>query len=327
MDRAVACMCARLCPPPLGGRAVGMPAPASGHAIGIDVGGTKIAIGLVSLADGAVLANRRIPTNAADTPEMTLARTVDLAREVAAEAQAAGIGIAALGIGLPELVSIDGEIASGQTLTWSSTMIRAALGSIAPVTVVSDVQAAALAEARFGAGRDSACFVYLSVGTGVSHTLVLGGEPYRGGHGHALLFGCSQLRFTCGTCGSEHTSVLEQRVAGPALARRLCEAGIEVTGGEEALRAASDGNPIAVAIVAAAGEELGTAAGHLLNVLDPLLVVVGGGLGCGVSGPYWDSFVHAARTVAWTSSLAGIPFVRAGLGPSAGMIGAALAAR
>jgi glucokinase len=187
------------------------------------------------------------------------------------------------------------------------------------------VRAAALGEAMYGAGRGYECFVYITVGTGISYSLVLGGQPYGGAHGNALLLANGPMSHTCPRCGERSAMVLEDYASGPAIARRYAAmAGRDSVTGEDVIRAANAGDPIAIDVAATAGTALGVAVGFLVNVLDPQAVVVGGGLGsCG--GHYWQSFVESTRAHLWAETARAVPIVMAELGPDAGIVGAAAA--
>ena len=127
-------------------------------ALGIDVGGTKIAGGIVDLATGAVTARRQVPTDYARGGAAILADTVALARDLQDEARRLGLSVAALGLGVAELVDRQGRVFSDHRIRWSGFDVAGALGAVLPTTVSADVRAAALAEARFGAGRGVADF-------------------------------------------------------------------------------------------------------------------------------------------------------------------------
>jgi glucokinase len=292
-------------------------------AIGVDVGGTKIAAGLLDAATGEGIARRIVPTR----PERGGAATLDDAVALVEELAAASPGpIAAVGIGVPELVDPRGRIASAQTLDWHDLPVVERLGQIAPATVEADVRAAALAEARLGAGRPFADFAYISIGTGVSSTLVIAGRPYAGARGGALVLATGPLTAPCPRCGELISFVLEDYASGRALAARFAAArGEPVAGAEGVLAAAAAGDATARAIVQSAAETLGGAIGWLVNVADPAAVVVGGGLGS-AAGLYWDRLIDAVRRHIWSDAARSLPLLQAQLGSDAGWIGAALAA-
>jgi glucokinase len=263
-------------------------------AVGLDVGATKIAAALVDVAHGRVEAALRRPTEAARGGDAVLADCVALARELAA-----GRAVAAVGLGVCELVDPAGRVHSAETVDWRDTDLAAALGAVAPARVESDVRAAALAEARHGAGRTAADFLYVSVGSGISHCLVADGTPRAGARGSAMNTGAP---------------LVERWSGGLALARR--------TGRATAQEALAD--PEADATVRDAAERLGAVLAVLVNALDPGALVIGGGLG--LDDRYRAGVVEAMRPAIYDDAVRDLPVHAAALGADAGAIGAALAA-
>jgi glucokinase len=191
--------------------------------------------------------------------------------------------------------------------------------------VEADVRAAALAEALFGAGRASRCFLYVTVGTGISSSLVVDGKPFTGAHGAAGTMASGPLSFTCPGCGRQDRRSLEEIASGPALVARYNALGGAAERGEDLLAAEKRGEAAASEVLRSGGQAMGMGIGWLVNVLDPERVVVGGGLGLG-GGTYWDAFVASARLHIWSDDQRGVPILPAATGPDAGVIGAAAAA-
>jgi glucokinase len=237
-----------------------------------------------------------------------------------------GERLAGIGIGVPELVDLQGRITSGQTIDWRGISLSDRLAGVGAVYIDADVRAAALAEARFGAGRPYQLFAYVTVGTGISSTLVQDGRPYAGARGNALVLASGPLSAVCPQCGDRISTVLEDVASGPALARRYDQvrAGQAVRC-EDVLEAARLGDARAVHIVQEAGEALGSSVGFLVNILDPEAIVIGGGLGL-AGGLYWDSFVDSVRRHIWAEAARSLPVVPAKLGMDAGLIGSAATA-
>jgi glucokinase len=293
------------------------------RAIGVDVGGSKVAIGLVG-ADGNLTASARIDNREASDPQELLARTVEGCRQLLERSQ--GVVVEAIGIGLPELVDLDGEVRSASSIPWRREEILDAFGDAPPVVLEADVRAAALAEARFGAGRGHRSVAYVTVGTGVSSCLVLDGEPMAGSHGAAQLLGSTGIAGRCPACGSRNPLVLEEVGAGPGLVSTYCRrAGRAASGAEEVVAAAEAGDPVAVEVLEEAGEILGSFLALLIGVVDPEVLVLGGGVGS-AAGPYWDATVRWTRRYIWADHVRDLPIHRAALGPAAGVIGAATVA-
>jgi len=291
--------------------------------VGLDIGGTKIAAGVVGFPSGAVLSRRVIPTGAGRGGDAVLADALALARDLMAEGAARGLAVRGIGVGVAELVDPAGTITSAHTIAWRGRLPADDFSRLAPTVVESDVRAAALAEASFGAGRAFGTFAYVTVGTGISSCLVQDGCPYAGARGNALVLASAPLSTVCSQCGTELHPILEDIAAGPALVaryNRLTSGG--ATNGQDVTAAADAGDAAAVAVVRAAGEALGVGVGFLVNVLDPEAVVVGGGLGL-AGGLYWESFLASARRHIWADNTRGLPIIQAALGVDAGIVGAA----
>lgn len=292
--------------------------------IGLDIGGTKTAGGLVQFPGGKLLTRRVIPTRPRRTANEVLQDTLDLAAELMREADSLGHVVDGIGAGVAELVDAEGTITSGACIPWRGIPLRQCLAKLAHAVVDADVRAAALGEAQYGAGREYDCFVFVTVGTGISHSLVQDGRPYAGARGNALVLSSGATSHVCPHCGQQSTMVLEEFASGPAIARRYAELTRRAAIGEDVTRAAQSGDREAIEVVRSAGTALGAALGFLVNVLDPAAIVVGGGLGLS-GGCYWEALVESTRAHVWAEGSRGLPIVRAALGADAGIIGAAAA--
>ena len=305
--------------------------------IGIDVGGTKIAAGLLDLErtkplsapnprgagwnPDSVLSRRTIPTRAERGGRAVLDEVLRLARELAEEA-ASFEPVRAIGVGVCELVNRAGQLASDNCIKWLDQPVREELRAIAPMVLEADVRAAAFAEAWFGAGRPFRNFLYVTVGTGISCCLMLDGRPYLGSRGATGTMGSSPLSVPCEKCGAMNERTLEEIAAGPALVARFNAAGGHAHSGQDVLAAAARGDSRAQQIVKSAGDALESQVGLLVNTLDPEAVIVGGGLGLS-EGPYWEHFIAATRRHIWSPEHRELPILRAATGADAGWIGAA----
>jgi glucokinase len=256
-------------------------------ALGLDVGGTKIAAGLVDVERGTVVTARRIPTAPQRGSDAVLADCRALVAEL-------GESAAAVGLAVCELVDGVGRIRSAETVDWRDADLSDTFDR-----VESDVRMAALAEGRFGAARDEPDFLYVSVGSGISHCLMTEGGPRLGVRGAAIGTGAP---------------LIEQWSSGLALARR--------SGHGSAEDALAD--PAAAAIVEDAAQRLGVTLAALVNAVDPGAVIVGGGLG--LHDGYRARVEAAMRDAIYDAGARRLPFLPAGLGADAPVIGAALAA-
>jgi glucokinase len=149
-------------------------------------------------------------------------------------------------------------------------------------------------------------------------------QPFKGAKGNAIVMGSSPLSTVCTHCGTKLRPVLEEFASGPAIAKRFAQSanGHPAATCEEVFRAASNSDKDAIEILSSAGGSLGVSAAFLVNVLDPEVIVVGGGLGT-AGGAYWHAFERSCREHIFADDTRGLPIVTATLGVDAGLVGAA----
>lgn len=303
--------------------------PPSDHprvAIGIDVGGTKIAGGLVDVVSGEVVERLRAPTLFQRGGEAVLQDTEAMLARLLAAAEQRRLRVAAAGIGVAELVDGGNRVFSSHRIAWAGLPVAERLSRLVPTVLEADVRAGALAEARFGSGRPFRDFLYVSVGTGISTALVQNGRPYPGSRGAALAMASGPTRTTCAVCGHATGFVLEDVASGPALtAAYNARASSHATAAEDVVGAAARDDAVACAVIDAAVHALGGALGLLANALDPAAIVVGGGLGS-APGRYWAALPAAIHAHLWAGDPRPLPVLQGLLRDDAGLIGAAVAA-
>jgi glucokinase len=293
------------------------------YAIGIDVGGTKIAAGIVALESGTVLERHAIPTRPERGGGAVLDDVLGLAETLWKLARAQAIPVRGVGLGVAELVDLEGNVASSHTIAWRGLPVRERLALIAPTVVEADVRAHALAEARYGTGRSYQLFVLVTVGTGISSCLVQDGVPYAGARGNALVLASSPLTTQCTACGEIVRPVLEEFAAGPALVARYNRMGAtRLARAEDVLAASVLGDSAARQIVASAAEALGVSVGWLVNVLDPEAVIIGGGI-ARAGNALFEPLEAALRGIEWQPGGRQVRLLAAQLGEFAGAIGSA----
>ena len=300
-------------------------------AIGIDIGGTKVA-GFLVAEDGSVLERRERPTPAEDVPA-TVETVAGLAVELAASgAQAVGVGAA----GMVDFTA--GALRYAPNLAWKEIPIRDLVAGRTglPCVVDNDANAAAWGEYRFGAARGYRHVLVVTVGTGIGGGIVAGGELFRGAHGFAAEIGHIIVEPDGPLCGCGNRGCWEQVASGQAL-DRLARAEVQrdpagrvaaLAGGGEATgrhvsESAREGDPAAIAILADVGRRLGEGIAGLVNVLDPEVVVVGGGVaeeGAVLLDPARAAFLDAVEAPEHRPD---VPILPAALGNDAGAIGAA----
>ena len=267
--------------------------------LGVDVGATKIAAAIVDPVTGHVERGESMATWPERDGRLILADCVSLAERVSA-----GTPVDTIGIGVCELVDLDGVITSAHSFDWRALDVPGAFSHLGPARVESDVRAAANAEATWGAGRDFLSFLYVNAGSGISSCLVLNGTAYAGARGNAIVIGEGPLN-------------VEDLAGGTGISRRL---GV---GREDVARSADAGEQATTAVIEEGGRALGAAIGFAVNLLDPEAVVLGGGMVSG-SSVYRAALETELRAQVYAEETRRLPVVAGRLGGDAGVLGAAL---
>jgi glucokinase len=308
--------------------------------IGVDVGGTKIAAGVVS-DSGEILAELRTESPADSVAEIE-ATIASLVAELRREHRVSAIGVGAAGF----IDNSRSRVLFSPNLAWKDLDLRADLERLTglPVVVENDANAAAWGEFTFGAGADAEDLLLVTVGTGVGGGIVMDGELVRGGFGVAAEIGHIRLVRDGIECGCGLLGCLESYGSGTALVRQTQEAAtvdptpaaalLERAGGDVVAitgpmvtEAAQAGDPFAVARLVELGTWLGEGIASLVSVLDPGVITLGGGVSAA-----GDLLLDPTRA-SYLANLTGrghrpeAEFRLAQLGNTAGMIGAADLAR
>jgi glucokinase len=303
------------------------------EAIGVDLGGTKMAVGVVD-SEQQIHFQGKEPSIGLSEDELV----EDLARELQ-EARAARPDVVAAGLGIPATIDhARGLAIHAVNLTITDVPIRDVMKERLglPVFVDNDANVAALAEHLYGAGRGADDVVMLTVGTGIGGGLVLGGEVYRGstgaaaelGHivivedglpcqGNCPNHGCVET-YASGTAIAREGRAAAEREPDSALGKALAQGPIV---GKTVTQLAIRGDALAAEVVANAGRHLGVALASLANIFDPDVFVIGGGVSA-VGELLLEPARHELRARALPPQNK-TPVKLAELGPDAGMIGAA----
>ncbi|PRY44991.1 ROK family protein [Umezawaea tangerina] len=288
-------------------------------ALGLDVGGTKIAAGLVGL-DGSAAEVTTTPT--AGSGQAVVDQITGIIDEYRTAHPVTSVGLVVPGGVDPRT----GVVAAASNLGWRDLDLLGALRPRLPPSVAlhvdNDASAAAWAEHRFGGHGQGDSLVLVTVGTGIGGGVVVDGRVVRGVSGAGGEVGHLPLHPGGRACECGSSGCWEQYASGRALHRAAQVAGwYTETAGRDVLRAASAGDVVAAAAVAEVATHLVHGIVVLTAVLDSALVLLGGGLG---SDPLFQPFVHAAASAATvTPPRRRIPIRPASLGVLAGVIGAA----
>lgn len=264
------------------------------YAIGIDVGGTRIAAGLVE-RKGRIVREAKLLTPKTAGPFGIVDAIVGMVEEITSGVHPAEI--AGVGIGLPAQVDFTRQSVEYSTnLPLGGVDVRGLVMSRLkyPVTIDNDGHTAALGEARFGVAKGVKDFVMVTLGTGVGGGVFIGGHPMRGSRGFGGEVGHIVIDVDGPPCPCGGRGHLESYAARPAIVRDAQRAaatyqGSSITrlaGGDEAaitaeivIAGANSGDEAAVEIMAHVGDMLGEALVGIVNILNPQAIVIGGGIG------------------------------------------------
>lgn len=318
----------------------GLRAQGSPLTIGVDVGGTKIAAGVVDEV-GTIVDEARRETPAT-SPDEIAAAIADVVADLRSRHDVTAIGIGAAGL-------VDAErttVLFSPNLVWRDEPLKRVVEERTGLStlVENDANAAAWAEFRFGAGRDVADMVLLTVGTGLGGGLVLRGELYRGAFGVGGEVG--HLRVVPGgyQCGCGNRGCWEQYASGTALereARALAQSSptrasrlLELAGGRPedvkgrmVTQAAKEGDRAGRELLEEVGRWLGEGIASLAALFDPAAVVIGGGVSEAGDLLLEPARVALERNITARGHRPILRIQRATLGNEAGIIGAADLAR
>jgi glucokinase len=261
--------------------------------IGVDVGGTKVAGGVVDAA-GRILEQHRVTTPARDAQA-----TTDAIVMVIEKLRGRHDDIEAVGLGIAGFVDAGRSVVyfAPNLLGWRDGPLREELEKRIglPVVVENDANAAAWGEARFGAGREEGCIVCVTLGTGVGGGIIVDRHLFRGGFGVAAEIGHIQMVEGGRPCGCGQRGCWEQYASGGALVREARERAEEDRGaaelllglgdgtpqgiaGEHVTYAAHRGDPVAIDAFNTLGHWVGQGLADLAAILDPEVFILGGGV-------------------------------------------------
>lgn len=310
-----------------------------GLAIGVDIGGSKVAAGVVD-DDGRVIDSERRETPG-DDAEQTEAVIVEVVNALAERHEVGAVGVGAAGWIADDLATV----LYAPHLAWRNEPLRAALADriALPLVIENDANSAAWAEYRFGAAQKQKVVVCVTLGTGIGGGLIINGSVYRGAFGVACEYGHMTVVPDGRRCACGNRGCWEMYASGRALARDARElaadspiaaAGlIEVAGSVEALSgpvvtaAAQAGDAAALSICTTMGRWLGRGLASLAAVLDPSVFVIGGGVSAAgdiLLRPAREEFEYMLTGRGFRPT-AGV--LLAAAGPDAGLVGAADLAR
>ena len=308
--------------------------------LALDIGGTAIRVALVSI-DGKILARKRLLTMAEKGPTPVIKRMLSAMKRLLQShelnmSQLHSISIATAGV----IDTDNGIITSSPNLPgWINIPLRDTVETAYGINtfLLNDANAAALGEHRFGAGKGSANLFYITVSTGIGGGVIIDNNLYSGTSGGAGEIGHMTIDVNGPACKCGSNGCLETLASGTAIAR---EAITRIKNGEKSSltenrdsienitakdvgKAAREGDTLALAVISRAAYYLGVGLANVVNILNPEIIIVGGGL-----SKLGDLLLQPAREVvqerAFRLPVQAVRIVRSQLGDDAGVLGAAV---
>lgn len=298
--------------------------------LSLDFGGTQIRTA-VALGDGQLLGRRAsgTPQTAAEIVDTCVAQLEETLAAAGADAKPAELAISAPG----PLDPYRGILLTPPNLhrsLWDFPFAQVVGDRVGlPAVMAVDTQVAALAEGAFGAGRGVSDYLYMTVSTGIGGGIVSDGKLLRGADGMAGEVGHLTVDMNGPLCGCGMPGHLEALASGTGIARRARDAGLVGPGGRGIdARQVADledaGVPIAAAIMDNARQAFAAAVVSIVDVLNPSLIIVGGGIAIGQGNRLLDPARRALSQSGYGRQAASVELVPAQLGDDVGLVGALL---
>ncbi|MGA7678066.1 MAG: ROK family protein [Dehalococcoidia bacterium] len=308
--------------------------------LAVDLGGTKI-ITAVILSTGEIICRKYSLTLADEGPRPVIDRLSSAVAETMAQAKLKTSDIAGIGIAAAGIIDVnEGVVTTSPNLPgWRNVSLRDIIAERLGLTtyLINDANAAALGEHCFGAGIGFDNIIYLTVSTGIGGGIIIDGELYSGADGCAGELGHMTIEANGPQCHCGNFGCLEAMASGWAVAKEavmrinrgerssiieLVDGRLERVTAETVAMAARRGDQLACDIVAKAANYLGIGLANLVNIFNPELIIIGGGL-----SKMGDMLLKPARKVlkerAFRLPARTVHIVRARLGSNAGIVGAA----
>ena len=285
-----------------------------GGLVGVDIGGTKVAAGLVD-AGGNILRKTRVAMAAHGDATAGFA-SVRVAIQEVLDGDVRGIGMCSPG----PLDYRTGVVINPPNLPcWRGFPLAAETERVfgVPARVDNDANAAGRAEALWGAGEGHRHVFYATLGTGVGSGIVIDGEIYHGRTGNAAEGGHVSIDYRGPVCGCGKRGCIEALCSGPAIARRAGLARAEDVGA-----AWREGDPAAEAVLLETVELLAVWLGNVVDLIDPDVIVIGGGV-AELMSPFFDQLRTALPRWSINPRAHEIPLRPARYGSDSGIAGAA----
>jgi glucokinase len=312
----------------------------SNHIITADLGGTKMVVALVS-QKGEIVDRYRQPTMAQDGPETVIERLyysidflLDRNNTLPRQLEAMSLGIAGI------IDTRNGIIDKAPNLPgWENLALKDKIYErySVPVHILNESDAAALGEHRYGAGKRLKNIALITLGTGIGGGLVLDGRLFLGSSGSAFEIGHMVIKDDGPECGCGKNGCLETLASGTAIGREarrritegetsvlvdMVHGAIEEITAEKVHKAAKQGDPLALRVLAGASHYLGLGIINLVSIINPEMIIVGGSV-ARIGNLLLDPVRQIVKDKTFALMVKKLRIVQARLGEDAGLIGAA----
>lgn len=304
---------------------------------GIDIGGTKIAVGL-GTRKGKILGKKVFPAKSGRNVQASIAQIHSAVSGLLLEQGLSNRNLAGIGVAVPGAIDLRRETIkkSPNLPSWERFPLKRVLIQKfkVPVFIENDANAAALGEQFFGSGRAVRDFAYLTISTGIGSGLVVNGSLVRGAQGTAgevghmtvvpngLLCHCGKRgcleAYSSGTAIGDHVKRALRKGARSSYFKRISLSEIS---GESVSLAANAGDRVAIQARALAADFLGIGLANLINLLNPKRIILGGGVMENVRH-FWTPMMKAVRREAWPMAFCACKIMRSRLGQNVGDLGA-----
>lgn len=320
--------------------------PNNSYIIGVDLGGTNIVVGAMPEDGSREIAFRSQPTHASQGAESVVARIIQMIEDViavtSAETGTTRANFLGVGVGAPGPLDREkGVIIVAPNLGWKMfplrERIRVATGL--HTTLDNDANCATMGEWWTGAARGAKNVIGVTIGTGIGGGIIIDGKLYHGSSDVAGEIGHMTIDSTGRRCGCGNYGCLEAYASGTAIAERarealvgetsgvlltMCEGQLERVTAQMVYKAAKEGDLVAIDVVRETARFLGAGIGALLNVLNPEVVVLAGGV-VNAGEALFAPLKAEIRRRAFAPAVDGCRIVPGELGGSAGVVGAVAA--
>lgn len=312
--------------------------------VGVDLGGTNIVVGLIPMEGGGVLGRRTLPTDSVRGAKFVVDRIIAMVEEAVSDVTFSFGGsrddVAGIGIGSPGPLDREtGTVINTPNLGWRNFPLRDLVANATGLsaTLDNDANCAAFGEWWMGAGRGTSTLVGLTLGTGIGGGIILNGKIFHGCSDVAGEIGHMTIESSGRRCKCGNYGCLEAYASGPAIALRATE-GIE-TGAETILPnlvngrleeitaatvydAAVRGDAYAAEMMRETARYLGAGVANIINVLNPEMVVIAGGV-THAGDTLFAPLRAEVRRRAFKAAEERCQIVAGGLPGTAGVVGAA----